>query len=62
MHKGIKFFSDASVFIRHCSKLQCIQFGPGRDDCAHIADEFVETNKYLAAVVCYDELLRAYFD
>ena len=62
MHKGIKFFSDASIFIRHCSKLQCIQFGPGRDDCAHIADEFVETNKYLAAVVCYDELLRAYFD
>lgn len=60
--KGIKFFSDASIFIKHCASITCIQFGPGRDDCAHIADEYVAVQAYLDSVACYNELLTAYFD
>ena len=62
VYKGLKFFSDASIFIRHCPEICCIQFGPGRDDCAHIPDEYVEMKKYLDSVVCYNALLSAYFD
>ncbi len=62
VHKGINFFSDASIFIRYCPDIKCIQFGPGRDDCAHIADEYVEMNNYLDSIDCYNELLSAYFD
>ena len=60
-YKGIKFFSDASIFVRNNPFVPCIQFGPGREDHAHIVDEYVELSSYFSSIVCYNKLLASYF-
>lgn len=61
VYKGIKFFSDASVFLRFSPQVTCIQFGPGREDNAHIVDEYVELDHYYSSIRCYHKLLEQYF-
>lgn len=60
-YRGIKFFSDASIFVRKEANVKCILFGPGKDDNAHITDEYVEKNAYFTSIVCYNKLLLRYF-
>lgn len=59
--KGIKFFSDASIFVRTNPAVPCVQFGPGREDHAHIVDEYVELSSYFSSILCYNKLLANYF-
>lgn len=59
--KGIKFFSDASIFVRTNPVVPCVQFGPGREDHAHIVDEYVELSSYFSSILCYNKLLANYF-
>lgn len=61
VYKGIKFFSDASIFVRTNPLVPCIQFGPGREDHAHIVDEYVELSSYFSSILCYNKLLANYF-
>ena len=60
-YKGIRFFSDASVFAGNCTQLTCMLFGPGREENAHIVDEYVDKDAYFTSIVCYNELLHTYF-
>lgn len=59
--KGIRFFSDASIFVRTNPAVPCVQFGPGREDHAHIVDEYVELSSYFSSIICYNKLLANYF-
>lgn len=58
--RGINFFSDASIFVKEYPLARCILFGPGRDDNAHVTDEYVEKNAYLNSILCYSKLLTKY--
>lgn len=60
--KGIKFFSDASIFVKQEPDAVCILFGPGNEKCAHIPNEYVELDKYFTSVVCYNKLLHRYWE
>lgn len=62
LKKGIKFFSDASIFVKKEPEAICILFGPGNEECAHIPNEYVELDKYFTSVVCYNKLLDYYWD
>lgn len=61
LNKGIKFFSDASIFVRSAPQVRCVQFGPGCENNAHIVDEYVELSCYFQSILCYNELLEQYF-
>lgn len=58
--RGINFFSDASIFVKKYPQAKCILFGPGKDDNAHVTDEYVEKNAYLNSILCYNKLLTKY--
>ncbi len=62
MYRGINFFSDASIFVQKERELPCILFGPGKDSNAHITDEYVEKEDYFTSILCYNKLLRKYFE
>lgn len=61
LNKGIKFFSDASIFVQSAPQVRCVQFGPGCENNAHIVDEYVELAYYFQSILCYNELLKQYF-
>jgi len=53
---GINYFTDASVFIKAYSDIPVLLFGPGSPEMAHKPDEYVEIEKYFAAVEIFKEL------
>jgi len=53
---GINYFTDASVFIKAYPEIPVLLFGPGSPEMAHKPDEYVEIEKYYAAVEIYKEL------
>ena len=62
IYRGINFFSDASIFVQKEKDLPCILFGPGKDSNAHITDEYVEKEDFFTSILCYNKLLRKYFE
>lgn len=57
VHTGIHFFTDASILTRDREDLPVIILGPGKDELAHKANEYVEIEKYLQ----YIRILRRLF-
>lgn len=55
---GICYFTDASVFLENRDDIPVILFGPGKDNLAHKANEYVEIEKYLQ----YIQILKRLFE
>lgn len=57
----IKYFSDASIFVKKNQKFNCLLFGPGKAENAHITNEYVEEKDFFTSIDCYNDLLLDYF-
>lgn len=54
--KGVRYYTDASIFASSINKnTPILIYGPGNEECAHQADEYVEVDKYLSAIEFYKE-------
>jgi succinyl-diaminopimelate desuccinylase len=58
---GVRYFTDASVFVPGAGdSLPVIIYGPGDEALAHQPNEYVEVAKYLDAITFYKELALRY--